>query len=796
MTPQQNTDSNSTYSLNQISPFLRRPSRNSFSKEFTLFIFGFAVLAIYFFQFEANAGTPTILLSIFYSALGIWGLLNLISDIINKHFALGLVILGTICTGGMILLGYYEQFPPLNYALSCLTIVVLSLLLPHENSRFYLPFSILLLCLGLAFSEPSFANKSQLILFSALIGILAYKGIGRLYNVMKDYERLSTESQHFKTHDITPLIWFDEDSKRFVESNHAASRLLTGQTKQSLVEILNGDKHPIAKLFKTQYPSIISEINVNDQWKYVQNFTFGNVTQLVGLTVSRIQLNDKSRLLVQVNNQSNQYAAKQALSLLQSALSQISSPVLILSKDHKVIFSNRAVDRFFNRSNSKSHLQSVEELQLFKASNLLYNENFWQTLLQTAYQKEITSYVDSNGHQKKLEVTYNLVSTDKGFYNCIVIQDVTQREQTLRVIKTSEHQFRTIFQNAPMGIIIIDMNKEILDANEQLAALLGYDSKVSLIGSNIDQFVHPEDMDKSIVTKFQTGQSNDVHHVEKRYRKKNGDYVWCELTSALYYEDPNDTIPTYAVGMVQDISERIASAKAIRSYASKIEQSNKELEQFAYAISHDLQEPLRMVSSYLQIIDRRYSALLPKEAHEYIHFAVDGSKRMGDLIQGVLAYSRINTQGKDFEPTNLNEVLEVIRLDLRPSIATNEASIHAVELPMVQADRIQMIRLFTNLIGNAIRYRSEAPPVIMIDYQKQNDEYLFSIKDNGIGIDPEYSDKIFGLFQRLHQRSDYPGSGIGLSLCQRIVARHGGKIWVESALGEGATFFFTLAAVD
>ncbi len=242
---------------------------------------------------------------------------------------------------------------------------------------------------------------------------------------------------------------------------------------------------------------------------------------------------------------------------------------------------------------------------------------------------------------------------------------------------------------------------------------------------------------------------------------------------------------------IEDITER-KQAEKLRQTVEELARSNRDLEQFAYAASHDLQEPLRMVASYVQLLERRYKDKLDSDAKEYIAFAVDGATRMQKLINDLLIYSRVSSRGKKLKQADFASALEEAMANLRVSIEDSGTVITYDKLPEIHADESQLIQLLQNLIDNAIKFRSEDVPRIHISARENQNEWLFSVEDNGIGIDPQYAERIFVIFQRLHDKESYPGTGIGLAICKKIVERHGGRIWVESDPSKGSTFFFTI----
>jgi len=230
----------------------------------------------------------------------------------------------------------------------------------------------------------------------------------------------------------------------------------------------------------------------------------------------------------------------------------------------------------------------------------------------------------------------------------------------------------------------------------------------------------------------------------------------------------------------------------LKRTADDLARSNRDLEQFAYIASHDLQEPLRIVAGYLQLLERRYKDRLDADANDFINFAVDGAARMQTLINDLLAYSRVGTKGSTAAPVNCEEVLARALGNLRTGIEESGARITHDPLPTVSGDGAQLTQVFQNLIGNAIKFHGDKTPEIHVSAAHEDGRWKFSVRDNGIGIDPQYGDRIFILFQRLHTRDKYPGTGIGLVICKRIVERHGGKIWFQPRPGGGTTFYFTI----
>ncbi len=274
--------------------------------------------------------------------------------------------------------------------------------------------------------------------------------------------------------------------------------------------------------------------------------------------------------------------------------------------------------------------------------------------------------------------------------------------------------------------------------------------------------------------------------------RQNQELVRVQLELQRFNEQLEKRMRERTAALRDEIAERERAEEELKQTLVDLERSNKELEQFAYLSSHDLQEPLRMVASYVQLLARRYQGKLDSDADEFIAYAVEGATRMQWLINDLLNYSRVGTRGKAFELSDCAAVLERALANLETAIEESGAVVTLDPLPTVMGDDVQLAQLFQNLIDNAIKFRSDKPPEVHIGVERADSGWLFSVRDNGIGIDPQYAERIFVIFQRLYSRREYPGTGAGLAICKKIVERHGGRIWVESERGKGSTFYFTL----
>jgi PAS domain S-box-containing protein len=299
-------------------------------------------------------------------------------------------------------------------------------------------------------------------------------------------------------------------------------------------------------------------------------------------------------------------------------------------------------------------------------------------------------------------------------------------------------------------------------------------------------FVHPEDREATMTEAQKIGAGTDTIWFENRYRCADGSYKWLLWRAT----SPPGSQMIYAAA--RDITEHKAADEALERSAQELQRSNRELEQFASVASHDLKEPLRMITSYLDLLQRRYRGKLDADADTFIGYAVDGAGRMRALIEDLLAYSRVGSGELATQAVSLEKVLAQVLSSLQVAIAEAGAQITHDPLPTLEADPIKMSQLLQNLVANAVKFRGKAAPRVHVEARRTGGEWEIAVSDNGIGIEPRHFEKLFTVFHRLHTRAEYPGTGLGLAVCKKIVERHGGRIWIESTPGEGTTFRFTL----
>jgi len=382
---------------------------------------------------------------------------------------------------------------------------------------------------------------------------------------------------------------------------------------------------------------------------------------------------------------------------------------------------------------------------------------------------------------------------------CMVVTDLTEHEATLdqlreaqaekEILQKSEERFRLLAEAIPQIVWTAGPDGTLDYYNKRGGEFSGIplEEGPDWVWSRI---VHPDDWKKAMAAWHRSVADGTPYQIEHRFKRADGEYRWL-LTRALPLIGKDGRVVKW-FGTSTDITETKRKQEELAQLAERLASSNRELERFAYVASHDLQEPLRSVTGFLGLLQRRYHGKLGPEADEFIEFAVAGAGRMHALIFDLLRYSRVESQGKPTVPVDSGKTLARALANLQSAIEKAGAKVEAGTLPVVAGDDSQLVQLFQNLVGNSVKFRRDEPPLVRVSAKRQKKDWRFAVADNGIGIKPEFRERIFQVFQRLHTQQEYPGTGIGLAICKKIVERHGGRIWVESQPGQGTTVYFTL----
>jgi PAS domain S-box-containing protein len=362
--------------------------------------------------------------------------------------------------------------------------------------------------------------------------------------------------------------------------------------------------------------------------------------------------------------------------------------------------------------------------------------------------------------------------------------EIAERKRIEEALRVSEEKYRLVADFTYDWEDWLDPSGKYIYVSPSCEWITGYRRDELSDMDMVLKITHPDDYE-SVKKHFHEviSGSTEIHHMDFRIITRSGDERWLSHYCQPVYG--NDGIFLGRRGSNRDITGR-------KKAEVELKRSNEDLRQFASAASHDLQEPLRGIESFIKLLEKRYKGKLDEKADEYIAYLIDDVKRMQMLIKDLLEYSRVSVKEKVFSPVNCSAVLEQALSNLRFSIEESGAEVTRDPLPVVMGDEAQLSRLFQNLIGNAIKFRSRVQLKIHVSAKREGYEWIFSVRDSGVGIDPKQADRIFVIFQRLHTRQEYPGTGIGLAICKKIIERHGGRIWVESELGKGSTFYFSI----
>jgi PAS domain S-box-containing protein len=486
--------------------------------------------------------------------------------------------------------------------------------------------------------------------------------------------------------------------------------------------------------------------------------------------------------------------------ILQEILDTIADGIMVFDKTGAILSVNPSCERIFGKGQSTLIGTKISELILgdldSRISKKISQEPDGTNDDETGLVREVIG-LRSDGTAFPLELTItNLRYNGKNEYTAQA-RDLTERrhaEETIRDIQSKYTEVTSNFPGFVFELLLVDPG--------HISFNFVSDGCLSLCGLTATQIcedsttffnrVHEDDVEALYNSIADSAAKLSTGRLEFRLRKSDGEVRWFSGTCKPRRLDDRRVV---FYGVITDISSRKIMEEKLRQTANELERSNAELQQFAYVASHDLQEPMRMVAKFTELLAKRYKGKLDDQADEYIAYVIDGARRMQTLISDLLSYARLGTLTTPFETVDTNLVVRRVLDGLRFTIEEAGATVKVSKLPAIKGDSQQLIQLFQNLLSNAIKFRGETAPYVTIGAQRHGNEYIFFVEDNGIGIDKDYLDQIFVLFQRLHGKNEYPGSGIGLAICKKIVERHGGCIWADPDTTHGARLCFTLPLV-
>ena len=495
------------------------------------------------------------------------------------------------------------------------------------------------------------------------------------------------------------------------------------------------------------------------------------------------------------------YQLQQSQSLLASILNSSLDGVVAYSAvrnsegnivDFQWLLINPAAEKFYGLL-----LNEIVGKNLLAELSQLRNNGLFDLYVSVVETGETVDREFSYEHERDTIVWLHIVAVKLNDGLAVTFRNITDRKRAEIALRDSEERFRAIFEQAAVGIAKTALCGQFMRVNPGFCQIVRY-AESELLQKNWQAITHPDDIeaDREYVSSLLSG-NIQTFSLEKRLLCKDQEVRWANVTVSAM-RDAKGT-PQYLICAIEDISERKlvqellqASLDTQTRYAQELTRSNAELEQFSYVASHDLQAPLSTIAGYAQLLEKRCHNQLDAQGNKFIRNIVNSCGRMQALIDDLLEYSRVGRSEKPFDVIDCNLVFEDACANLQLAIRQHQASVTRGDLPRVRGDSFQLLQLFQNLIGNAIKYRSSEAPMVHVGASRQGDSWVFSVQDNGIGIAEQYHPRIFQLFQRLHSEKQYSGTGIGLAICQRIVDRHGGRLWVESEPNRGSTFYFSI----
>ncbi|MBI1280507.1 MAG: PAS domain S-box protein [Anaerolineaceae bacterium] len=615
------------------------------------------------------------------------------------------------------------------------------------------------------------------------------------------------------------LLFANESAARFAGFNSSTEMIATPISKiRSNYKIFDDDnkplafeKHPISRVFKEAKTS-----EMNFKWYSVPN----DSTHWMNFKASPV-FDQNGHVEMSINimkditeDKEAEVKLRNAHTRLQTMLASINNGVIATDAEGRVELINPMAEKLTGWKQEEALGKPFEDIVSIISEHkgkLIFNPI--PTVLKDAVPVDVsTPSLLINKDKTEVPIGYNVAPIKDQFGAIVgavmVFRDISDRQkaekernQLTMLLAAQQKRLENILANIPgivwESILVPGSDTQRLEfVNSYAEKMLGYPRENWLTIPNFGQKItYPDDIETSQKEAREIYERGDLSaSIQFRMIAKNGRIVPVEAHYSILTDENGQIIGT--CGLIMDISQRKADEMALQQSTLDLTRSNEQLEQFAYVASHDLQEPLRMITSYLQLLERRYKSQLDQDATDFIAYAVDGATRMKALINDLLAYSRVKTGEQNFAQFDSTKALEQAITNLQMQIKETAAEITYGSLPGIVGNEAQFVQLFQNLLSNSIKFHGENPPKVKVSAELNGNVWKFSIQDNGIGIEPQYVDRIFIIFQRLHTKDRYPGTGIGLAICKKVVEHHGGRIWAESTPGTGTTFWFTVPSTN
>ena len=620
---------------------------------------------------------------------------------------------------------------------------------------------------------------------------------------------------------LDPLVTISPQGR--ITDVNRATELVTGKSRVELIGTDFSDYFTEPEKAQEGYQKVFFEGQVRDYPLTIQHISGRTTDVLYNATLYQNEKGEVQGVFAAARDITESKRAEKAMRQLAAIVESADDAVISETTEGVILSWNPAAEKLYGFSVEdvigKSITIIVPEDRQAELSDILKRISTGEHI-----QHYETVRLRKDGRQVPVSLTVSAIKNNLGQVVAIstVARDITERKHAEEQIRQLNAKLEQMVEERTAQLSdALELNRKIIDASsigifacrEDGPCMIANPAIARIFGMTVEQllglnFRELETWKKNgLLEKVEAALASRIEQKAETYlTTTSGEDEWVNY----YVTTFNSMGQLHFLMMAEDISERKQAEEELKRYherleelvkerteelasaVSNLERSNQDLEQFAYVASHDLQEPLRMISSYTQLLARRYKGKLDQDADDFITFTVDGASRMQQLINDLLAFSRVGSRGKPLELISSQAALDLALENLHTAIEESQALVTYDPLPVVRADDLQMMQLFQNLIGNAIKFHSEKPPRIHIAVVEGEKEWIFVVRDNGIGIDPQYFERIFIIFQRLNKRDQFSGTGIGLAICKKIVQRHGGRIWVESMPGQGSTFYFSL----